>query len=193
MSFIVAFITKDAIVMAADKRETFVDGSGYGDTCRKIHKKENGLYGMTGSGELIKYFEQNDKSYSIDDFIKYSNEFFKNLDDTKSVKETYENWIRQKFDLSLVTAGILDEKPFVSLHQIKWNEQGFLYGSVSSTRKVPCFLMPEKGADFVENSILKNHPDTIEDAREVIDFLMKKVSGLNIEVSPEYDIEILKL
>jgi hypothetical protein len=193
MSFIVALITKDAIVMGADKRETFVDGSGYRDTCRKIHKKQNGLYGMTGSGELIKYFEQHDRSNNIVDFIEFSNDTFNKFEQTKTIKATYENWIRQKFDLSLITAGILDEKPFASIHQITWKEKGILYGSVPSTRNVPMFVMPAIGADFVETYIKKNHPDTLEDAEEVIDFLMKKVSSLNIDVSPQYDMEVLKL
>ena len=193
MSFIVAFITDDSIVMAADKREIYVDGSGHNDNCEKIHRRGNCLYGLTGSGELIKIFEQHDTSDNANSFIEYANMMFDHLDQTRKYKATYENWIKQRFDLSLLTAGIIDKKPFISIHQVLWNEKGFSHGSVESTRRIPCFLMPAKGADYVEEYILKNHPDTGENAVNVVDVLMRKVSSLNTEVSPQYDIEVLKL
>jgi 20S proteasome alpha/beta subunit len=56
MSFIVGFKTENYVLVAGDRRETYVDGSGYKDTSTKVHKLGDYIYGVSGSTELSNLF-----------------------------------------------------------------------------------------------------------------------------------------
>ena len=193
MSFVVSLKTENFVIMAGDKRETFVDGSGFMDGCRKVHKLNDYIYGLAGSGELSKKFAEVNDSKNLKDFISYSNDFFNMLQSSK-LKDN-EHWAKQRFDLTLQIAGIEKNKTFLSMYQISWNEDGILFGVIpSTTREIPCFVMPPNNLEvnnYIENHIKTNHPKTLSQAKEVIKHLMQVVSDASNEVSPEYDFEFL--
>lgn len=192
MSFIVTFKTNEFVVMAGDKRVTFVNGEGYKDGSKKVYKMNDYIYGTTGSGELGDFFDKTNKAKNLKDFINFSNDFFDALQQSK--EKDRDHWIKQRFDLTLQIAGILDNKTYVSQYQIRWDEDGILFGVIPKTVDYPCFVMPAMGdgmLDYVENYIKSYHPDTIEEARMVISHLMKVVSDSSDEVSPDYDVEFL--
>lgn len=190
MSFIISFKTTDFVIMAGDKRITYVDGSGYKDDSRKVHKINDYIFGLAGSGELSQLFEQMNKSLNLKEFLSFSNEFFNMLQTSKSKDKTH--WIKQRFDLTLQVAGVENNRMYLAMYQISWNEDGILFGVIPSTIDIPCFVMPfikDDTLSVVEKYIKNNHPKTLEESKVVIDFLMNTVSSKSNEVSPEYDIE----
>lgn len=76
MSFIVSFKTDKFVFMAADKRLTYVADGSYKDNSLKVHKINNFIYGLSGSGELGTFFEQYMKCRNFVDFIEYAEDFF---------------------------------------------------------------------------------------------------------------------
>jgi hypothetical protein len=192
MSFIVSFKTDNFVIMAGDKRETYVDGSGYIDGTRKVHKVNNYIYGTTGSTELGKIFDKLNSSHDIIGFIKYADEFYNNVLQ-KSKLQNKEHWTQQKFSLTLQIAGIVNANTYLSLYNINFSDDGILKGVIPLTKNIPCFVLPDDRLNnYIDNYIKMNHPNTIDEATTIIDYLMKIVSDDSIEVSKDYDIEFIE-
>lgn len=192
MSFVISFKTENFVAIAGDKRITYIDGSGYEDEHRKVHKINNYIYSTAGSGEISKYFEQSNKANNLKDFIDYSNKFFNELQLSK--EKLKEHWMQQKFDLTLIVAGIMNKKTYLSMYQISWKDEGIGFAKVPSTHQYPCYVMPPNLGninDYTESYIKFNHPQTLEQTNTVVKHLMEKVSKESKEVSPEYDIEFM--
>lgn len=198
MSYIVSFKTDEFVLMAGDKRETFVDGSGYIDGIKKVFKVNNYIYGFTGSKELSKIFRDSIKSVKeLSELIKLTDKFFNMLE---SSKEKYEdNWRKQQFTFTLQIAGISNNNTKLYVYQTKWNEDGYNKADYKdlSTEEIPCYVSPldldEECHDYIEKYIQSNHAKTIEGARQMAKNLMKLVNARSNEVSLEYDIEFLEI
>lgn len=193
MSFIVSFKTDDFVIMASDKRITYVKEARYSDDSKKIKKVNNYIYGTTGSGELGRLFDETNNAKDLKEFIDFSNSFFDMLE--KSKQQYKDHWKKQNFDLTLQIAGMDGNKTYLSMYQTSWREDGFNHGIVPSTIQIPCYVGPNLGEatmNYIENYIIIHHPRTVDEAAPVIKHLMELVSSKSIEVSAVYDIEFLK-
>ena len=192
MSFVIGYKTGNFVSIGSDKRETYVDGSGYKDGCTKVHKVNNYIYGLAGSGELSKQFLMLNKRNNLKDFINYSDNFFNELQ--KSKIKLLDHWKNQKFDLTLIVAGIINRKTYLYFYQISWKDEGIGFADVPTTVKYPCYVIPpnlDKINDYIEKYIISNHPKTLEQANIVTKHLMEVVSKSSMEVSPDYDLEFM--
>ena len=197
MSFIISYKTENFVAMAADKRLTYIHEDRFEDNCAKIKKLTNLIYGLAGSSELGHLFNKNLSASNINDFLIYADDFFRTLDATKNQSTVKENWIKQKFDLTLQVAGV-NNKVVLIMYQIKWNEDGYLKGVIpdnSTTKDYPMFVAPEIGNELIniENYIVKHHPHTIKEAENVTEYLMKYISNISKEVSADFDFESILL
>lgn len=94
-------------------------------------------------------------------------------------------------------AGINAGETALVLYQINWNEEGYNKGVLPTTTKdYPCFSMPtlnDGTLNYVESYIKFNHPETIDEALSVVRHLFKVVSDASVEVSQEFDFELLEV
>lgn len=197
MSFVLSFKDKNYVAMAGDKRLTNIQENTFEDTCKKVYKINNYIYGTCGSGVLSELFRSHNKARNLKEFRQYYEDYFENLEKTKTYSLSKDNWIRQKFDLTLQVVGIDNNNTFAAQLNISWKRKGIIGGTLPTptSRDIPMFCSPNLG-DYNNTieSYMKNHyPLNINDARIVAQYLISNVSRRSNLVSPAFDFEYLQL